>query len=81
MFCSNCGTKLPEQAGFCPNCGAKVAREAATVGAQQSGGIFPVSAGCTVFPRRSGGQRAPSSRSRVRSFCRAAGEMGPPWPG
>ena len=38
MFCSNCGTKLPEQAGFCPNCGAKVAREAATVGAQQSGG-------------------------------------------
>ena len=24
MFCTNCGSKLPEGAAFCTNCGAKV---------------------------------------------------------
>lgn len=29
MFCTNCGTKLPEDASFCMNCGAKVLKPVA----------------------------------------------------
>lgn len=30
MFCTQCGTKLPDDARFCTNCGASVAPKAAT---------------------------------------------------
>ena len=25
MFCSNCGTRIPEGSQFCPNCGTRIA--------------------------------------------------------
>ena len=28
MFCSNCGTKVPDGTKFCPNCGAQIAQDA-----------------------------------------------------
>lgn len=28
IFCSNCGTKIPENSGFCPNCGTKLSSPA-----------------------------------------------------
>ncbi|MBQ1473596.1 MAG: zinc ribbon domain-containing protein, partial [Lachnospiraceae bacterium] len=30
MFCSNCGTEIPEGAQFCPSCGTKVTSDEAT---------------------------------------------------
>ena len=38
MFCSNCGTKLPDDASFCPECGTKIekaAEEAVVVEAEK----------------------------------------------
>lgn len=34
MFCSNCGTKVPDGTKFCPNCGAQIAQDAG--GSQQA---------------------------------------------
>ncbi len=34
MFCTNCGTKLPDEASFCPNCGTKLTPKAAAAPAQ-----------------------------------------------
>lgn len=41
MFCSNCGTQIPEGSAFCGNCGTKVAAQAAPQPAPQPAYTVP----------------------------------------
>ena len=43
MYCSNCGTKLDDNAKFCPNCGTKVvSAETVQAAAEAAPTVFPV---------------------------------------
>lgn len=46
MFCSNCGTQIPDGSAFCPNCGTKIGGSAPTQntgsGSNQMGSYQPV---------------------------------------
>ncbi len=42
MYCSHCGTRLPDHAVFCPSCGARVPSEGGEQGEKSAKAPFPV---------------------------------------
>ena len=55
MFCSNCGTQIPENARFCPKCGKAVGDEGADRGAPATvaqATVAPATGGTASVPKR-----------------------------